>query len=62
MKNELLQTALLDALNELTPDERAALAQGTAKDYAKAITELATDPNFWGDLGKAFLTGFIRGL
>ena len=52
--------ALQDALNDLTPDERATLAQGTSQDWAEAITELAADPTFWGDLGKAFLAGLVE--
>jgi hypothetical protein len=60
MKNNLLQTALADALDELTPDERAAVAQGTAKQWAQAITELAADPTFWGDVAKAFLAGLTQ--
>jgi hypothetical protein len=44
-------------INDLTPEEQALLAQGTLKDWAEAVAELAVDPSFWGDVGKAFLDG-----
>lgn len=57
-----LETELTNALNELTPEERALLSKATAADWASAAAELVTDPGFWGEMGTAFLRGLERGL
>ena len=46
---------------ELTPEERKALAGATAEDWAKAIAKTVADPTFWGQMGTAFVNGFVRG-
>ena len=56
-----LTNAWNDTMAELTPEERKILAGATAEDWAKAISETVTDPTFWGQIGTAFVNGFIRG-
>ena len=60
-----LETDLLNAwdetMAELTPEQREILAKGTAKDWAEAIADCATDPTFWGQIGAAFVEGMIKG-
>jgi hypothetical protein len=46
----------------LTDDEMQALLEATPEQIATAAAEVARDPNFWVDLLRAFLEGFIRGL
>ena len=46
--------------NDLTLEEQNLLAQATPGDWAEALAELAADPTFWGDLGKAFLAGLTE--
>jgi hypothetical protein len=53
MNHQLLQ----DALNDLTPKEQDLLSQATPQDWAEAGAELATDPEFWGEVVGAFLEG-----
>ena len=60
LETELL-TAWNETMDELTPEQREILAQGTAKDWAEAIAECVTDPAFWGQMGTAFLQGMVKG-
>jgi len=55
-------TALQDALNDLTPEEREMLAASTPADWFAAIAELIRDPGFWQGIGTAFLQGIADGL
>lgn len=48
-------------MDDLTPEERAALAQATPQDFADAIRQIATDRSFWIDMAQAFLDGMARG-
>ena len=56
-----LETELINALNDLTPEERRLLAKATPKDWAEAGAELVVDPSFWGELAAAFTEGLARG-
>ena len=51
---------------DLTPDEQRILAEATPEQWAEALTDLATDRQFWQGLGatlvQAFAEGFARGL
>lgn len=49
MKNEI----------QLTAEELDLLARSTPTDWAETVTEVTKDPNFWGDVAKAFLEGFL---
>ena len=55
-------TALQDALNDLTPEERDMIAQSTPADWAAAVSELVTERSFWEGIGTAFLQGIADGL
>jgi hypothetical protein len=60
MKNETFFNKMQNALDELTPEERALVAQGTAEDWGQAVAELVVDPTFWGDVAKGFLKGMTE--
>lgn len=51
-----------DVMKDLTPEERNALKKATVTDWIESTQELATDPNFWGEIVNSFIEGFIRGL
>jgi len=44
-------------LDDLTPEQREAIASATPQDWAEAGAELVTDPEFWGEVAAAFLEG-----
>ena len=56
-----LETELLNAINDLTPEERQVVAAATPADWAKAGAEVLNDPAFWGQIAAAFAEGFTRG-
>ena len=51
---------------DLTPEERRIIAEATPEQWAQAAADIATDRQFWQDLGatmvKAFAEGFQRGM
>jgi glutamine synthetase len=51
---------------DLTPEERRAIAEATPEQWAEAAADIATDRQFWQELGatmlQAFAEGFERGL
>ena len=56
-------TALQDALNDLTPEEREMLAASTPADWLAVISaDLTRDPGFWQGIGTAFLEGLANGV
>ena len=46
----------------LTPEEQALLATATPEDWINGAAEAVRSPEFWADLGAAFVDGFLRGL
>ena len=49
-------------LYDLTAAEREAVEKATLKDWAQGFALAVTDPATYVTIGKAFLTGFVRGL
>ena len=48
-------------LDDLTPEQREAIASATAQDWTDALGECVKDPTFWQGIGAAFLEGMARG-
>jgi hypothetical protein len=47
---------------DLTPEEQQAIAQATPEQWAEAAADIATDPQFWQEMGAAIVQGFCQGL
>ena len=47
---------------DLTPEERRAIAEATPEQWAEAAADIATDRQFWQDLGDTMLQAFVQGL
>ncbi len=46
---------------DLTPDEQRAIAEATPQDWVKAAADIATNRQFWQELGATMLQSFING-
>ncbi len=53
---------LQEFLDDLTPQQRQQLANATPQDWIQAINDCVNDPEFWKQMGEAFLQGVTRGL
>ena len=49
-------------LDDLTPEQREAIASATAQDWTDALGECVKDPTFWQGIGTAFLEGLANGV
>jgi hypothetical protein len=46
----------------LTDDQKRILADTTPEQWAEVAINLSKDPEFWKDLGKAVVEGFLDGI
>ena len=49
-------------LDDLTPEQREAIASATAQDWMDALGASVKDPTFWQGIGTAFLEGLANGV
>jgi hypothetical protein len=48
-------------LDDLTPEQKEAIATATAQDWMDALGACVKDPTFWQGIGAAFLEGLANG-
>jgi hypothetical protein len=49
-------------LDNLTPEERNAIASASAEDWMSALSATVKSPEFWQSVGISFVNGFKRGI